>query len=142
VKAKQSMFAVVLCVAALALPAMTLANNGVISDSTQPGAANNPSTSEQAEHHGHHHGMFGMLQTLGLSQAQQTQIKTLMTNYKTAHPEGSPKDPAARKQLRDQILAVLTPAQKTKLDAQIKAWRSQHPERSESSESPSPGPTH
>ncbi len=68
-----------------------------------------------------------MLKTLDLSQQQQNQIKTLVTNYKQAHPKGSQPDDAARKQLRDQVLAVLTPAQRTKLEQEKAAWHKQHP---------------
>ena len=78
-----------------------------------------------------------MAKQLDLTQQQQAQIKTLIDNYKQAHPEGSQQDPAARKQLHEQIDAVLTPAQRTKLE-QLKAqWRSKHGEQSPSA-SPSP----
>lgn len=68
-----------------------------------------------------------MLRTLDLSQQQQAQIKTLFTTYRQAHPKGSQSDPAARQQLRDQILAVLTPAQRTKLEQEKQAWQKKHP---------------
>ena len=71
--------------------------------------------------------MMWMVQTLGLSQQQQGQIKTLMANYKQAHPKGSQPDPAARAQLRNQILAVLTPEQRAKFEQERQNWRKQHP---------------
>ena len=65
-----------------------------------------------------------MLRNLNLSQQQQAQIKTLITSYKQAHPQGSQPDSAARAQLKQQILAVLTPDQRAKLEAEKQAWKS------------------
>ena len=81
--------------------------------------------------------MFAMLRMLDLSQQQQDQLKTLLQNYRAAHPRGSQPDPAARRQLRDQIFALLTPEQRTKLRAEMQAWRSQH----SGSAAPTPAPT-
>jgi Spy/CpxP family protein refolding chaperone len=117
---------------ALAAPAIALAQNGAISDSTQPGATSNQTNQPNGQHH---HGMYRLLQTLDLSQQQQDQIKALMTSYKQAHPEGSAPDPAARKQLHDQVLSILTPAQRTKLEQEKAAWQKQH------QGTPSPSPT-
>ena len=112
-----------LCALSLAAPAIVLAQ-GVISDATQTGA---PSSQASGSPGHRHHGMMSMLKTLDLSQQQQNQIKTLVTNYKQAHPKGSQPDDAARKQLRNQVLAVLTPAQRTKLEQEKAAWHKQHP---------------
>jgi Spy/CpxP family protein refolding chaperone len=128
VKSLKSFIIAATCAVALGAPALALAQSGTIADTNQPA----PGASQPAEGH-HRGGMMHMLQTLNLSQQQQDQIKTLMTSYKQAHPEGSPKDPTARKQLQDQIMAVLTPDQRTKLEQEKAAWRSQHP-------APSPSP--
>jgi Spy/CpxP family protein refolding chaperone len=124
VKPLKPLLIAALCALSLGAPAFALAQ-GVISDSTQPGAPTGQPTSGPYRHH--HHGMMSMLKTLDLSQQQQDQIKTLFNNYKQAHPEGSQPDSAARQQLRDQILAVLTPAQRTKLEQEKQAWQKQHP---------------
>ena len=114
-----------LCALSLTVPALALAQ-GVISDAGQPGTSSiQPSGSPSG--HRHHHGMMSMLKSLNLTQQQQTQIKTLIGNYKHAHPKGSQPDATARKQLHDQVLAVLTPAQRTKLEQEKAAWHKQHP---------------
>jgi Spy/CpxP family protein refolding chaperone len=129
VKPVKPLLIAALCALSLGAPAFALAQSAV-ADSTQPSASASQPASGQ---HKHHHGMFSMLRTLDLSQQQQDQIKTLFNNYKQAHPKGSQTDPAARQQLRDQILAVLTPAQRTKLDQEKQAWRSKHPSPAPSS---------
>lgn len=65
--------------------------------------------------HRHHRGFLSMLRRLNLTPAQRQQIKTLIANYKAAHPRGTGPDPAARKALREKIFALLTPAQRQKL---------------------------
>lgn len=127
-------FAAILGAIALAAPAFVLADAAAPTPS--PTATWGPSSSGHYEHHGH--GMFAMLQGLGLSQQQQDQIQTLIQNFKTAHPEGSQPDPAARKQLRDQIFAVLTPAQKAKLETEIQQWHGQHNGRGNPAPTPTP----
>jgi Spy/CpxP family protein refolding chaperone len=92
--------------------------------------------SPTATHH-HHRGWAAMAQQLDLSQQQQQQIKTLSANYKQAHPKGSQPDLAARKQLHEQILAVLTPDQRTKLQQLKQQW---HTKRVQQNPSPSPSP--
>jgi Spy/CpxP family protein refolding chaperone len=124
-----------LCALSLAAPALALAQSAAISDATQPVAPSAQPSGQPGSHH--HHGMSAMLRNLNLSQQQQDQIKTLITSYKQAHPEGSQPDPAARKQLKDQILAVLTPDQRAKLEAEKQTWRKQHPAVTPSA-SPSP----
>ena len=120
-----------LCAATLALPAFALAD-GAISDSNQPAGPGSQATS--GPYHHRHHGMMSMMRDLGLTQAQQDQIKTLVATYKQAHPEGSQPDPAAREQLRSQIMAVLTPAQRAKLEQERQNWRKNHA-------GPSPSPS-
>ncbi|MBV8171621.1 MAG: hypothetical protein JO219_06800 [Candidatus Eremiobacteraeota bacterium] len=110
-----------LCTLALAAPAFAFADS--ISDSN----ANPGTTSTQPAGSGQHrHGMGAMLKSLDLSPQQQEQIKTLIANYKQAHPEGSQPDPAAREQLHQQILNVLTPDQRTKLEQERAQWKQHH----------------
>ncbi|HTX56246.1 MAG TPA: hypothetical protein VMD47_04000 [Candidatus Acidoferrales bacterium] len=81
---------------------------------------------------------------LHLTDAQRTQIQTLRQNYRQAHPKGSAPDPAARKQLRRQILAVLTPDQRAQLRAQAqqrRAQREQHQGNDNTIFPPSPAAT-
>ena len=67
----------------------------------------------------HHHGMgMRMFKNLNLTQDQQTKIKSIMEQYRQAHPPGSTPDPQARKQMRQQIDAILTPQQQDQLKAQ------------------------
>lgn len=102
-----------------------------------------PAAPPAAARHHHGPGMMRMFRTLNLTQQQQQQIKTLMTQFRTAHPKGSPPDRAARKALHEQIMAVLTPQQKTQLKAERQKMRAEHPgwgkhEGAEPSASPSP----
>jgi len=113
-----------LCALSLAAPALALAQGSAISDATQPVAPSAQPSGQPGAHH--HHGMAAMLRNLNLSQQQQDQIKTLITSYKQAHPQGSQPDQAAREQLKEQILAVLTPDQRAKLEAEKAAWKKQH----------------
>jgi Spy/CpxP family protein refolding chaperone len=75
---------------------------------------------------GHQH--RGFFAALHLSASQKTQIKQLMRQFRQNHPKGSPRDPAARKQLRAQIMNVLTPQQRTQL-AQMRKMRKERRER-------------
>ncbi|MBV8222431.1 MAG: hypothetical protein JO293_03655 [Candidatus Eremiobacteraeota bacterium] len=126
-KTYRSLLVAALCALAVGAPALSLADS--ISDAT-PGTT---PASSAAPHH--HRGWTAMIQQLDLSQQQQAQIKTLITNYKQAHPKGSQPDPAARKQLHEQILAILTPAQRTKYQQLKQQW---HKEREGQNPSPSP----
>jgi Spy/CpxP family protein refolding chaperone len=124
VKTFKPLLVATLCALSLAAPALALAQ-GVISDASQPGTPGSQATGSPYGHR--HHGMMSMLKSLNLTQQQQGQIKTLIGNYKQAHPKGSQPDATARKQLHDQVLAVLTPAQRTKLEQEKAAWHKQHP---------------
>ena len=64
-----------------------------------------------------HRGLMRRLRALDLSPAQQQRITALVQAYREAHPKGSPRDPRARKQLRRDVLAVLTPEQRERLRA-------------------------
>ncbi|MDQ2992051.1 MAG: hypothetical protein M3R30_04430 [Candidatus Eremiobacteraeota bacterium] len=98
---------------ALALPITAAAQ-------TTPGA---PASTTAHGHHAHV-GLNGhALKGIALSDAQKQQFAQLRTAYRTAHPKGSTPDPTARKALRDQMLNILTPDQRTQYDANVKTMR-------------------
>jgi len=113
-----------LCAILLGAPTLALANPG-------PG-----SSAPSAQHRGH---FRSMLRQLNLTQQQEDQIRSLMEAYRQAHPQGSQPDPAARTQLREQILAVLTPAQRTQLEQEMQQWRADHQSQGQGP-NPSPSP--
>jgi Spy/CpxP family protein refolding chaperone len=113
----------------IAAPLAAFAQQAPPADAPSPGA------------HMHHHGygfMHGM-HGVNLSDQQKTQIHQLVQQYRQSHPEGSQPDPAARKQLRTQIMNVLTPAQQAQVKANMEKMRAEH-EHGEQSESPAPAP--
>jgi Spy/CpxP family protein refolding chaperone len=67
-----------------------------------------------------------MLQGVNLTDQQKAQIRQLMTNYRQAHPQGSQPDPQARKQLHEQIMSILTPAQQAQVRANMERMHSEH----------------
>ena len=72
---------------------------------------------------------FGrILQTLGLTEAQKAQIRTIMTNARARNRGADPETRHANmKEAFAQIDAILTPAQRTQLHAKLQAMRA-HPE--------------
>jgi len=97
-------------IVALALPAATLAQT---TPSDQPGVG--------APQRGG--GMMRAYDNLNLTPDQRQKIDTLIAQYRQAHPRGGTPDPNARKALRDQIFAILTPAQQAQLQANMAAAR-------------------
>ncbi|HTV94193.1 MAG TPA: hypothetical protein VMG98_15925 [Verrucomicrobiae bacterium] len=85
--------------------------------------------------------MMHRFSDLNLTDAQKSQIQTLMQNYRQAHPRGSAPDPDARKQLRDQINAVLTPDQQAQLKADEAKMRAQRHGSDTSNVPPAPAAT-
>lgn len=75
----------------------------------------------------HHPGMMRMMEGVTLTPDQHAKMKTLMDQFHQAHPEGSPPDPAARKQLHQQMMAILTPAQQAQVKANMAKMKSEHP---------------
>jgi Spy/CpxP family protein refolding chaperone len=71
----------------------------------------------------HHGGGFRFLKDLNLSQQQQAQIDQIRQQYRQAHPKGSARDPQAMKDMRDKMMAVLTPAQQAQLKADMQKRR-------------------
>jgi len=135
VKYVKPLFAAAVCVALLASGAIAIAdtNSPATGATPMPGSA---TVQPRARHR--HHGMFGMLRTLSLTQQQKAQIKTLLGDYRTAHPKGSQPDPTARKQLRDRIFAILTPQQRSTLRTEMQSWKQRRPEWNQPSPTPSP----
>jgi Spy/CpxP family protein refolding chaperone len=64
-------------------------------------------------------------ESLGLSPQQQQQIQALIAQFSQTHPAGSPLDPEAMRQLRQSILAVLTPQQRDTLTQENEQRRSE-----------------
>lgn len=93
-----------------------------------------------------HRGGFGMraLRDLNLSAQQQSQIQQLIQQFRQAHPRGSKPDKQARKDLRDKIMAVLTPAQQAQLKAEMQKRHGERGNREERGPfpqtTPSPAP--
>jgi Spy/CpxP family protein refolding chaperone len=85
--------------------------------------------------------MMRRFSDLNLTDQQKSQIQTIMQNFRQAHPPGSPPDPDARKQLRDQINAVLTPDQRTKLQADEQKFRQEHQRNDTTNSAPAPTAT-
>ncbi|MEO6835958.1 MAG: hypothetical protein ABI231_08640 [Candidatus Tumulicola sp.] len=54
--------------------------------------------------------------SLGLMPQQQQRIQSLVDAFSRMHPAGSPLDPAAMRELRDQVRGVLTPQQLAMLE--------------------------
>ena len=110
--------------AAVIVPSVGLAQQ----TQPQPDAQVQPQSAAplQAARVRRHRGFFMQaLRSVGLSDQQKTQIQQLVAQYRQAHPAGSARDPQARKQLRDQILGVLTPQQQTELKAKLAQLRAQ-----------------
>ena len=84
--------------------------------------------------------MMHRFDDLNLSDQQKSQIQSLMQNYRQAHPRGSAPDPDARKQLRGQIDAILTPDQRTQLKADEEKFRAQRQQRNATTNVP-PAPS-
>jgi Spy/CpxP family protein refolding chaperone len=69
------------------------------------------------------------MQDLNVTTAQQSQITTLINTYSQAHPEGSPRDRASMKQLREEILSVLTPQQQAQYEQERAALATQRAQK-------------
>jgi Spy/CpxP family protein refolding chaperone len=60
---------------------------------------------------------------LDLTSTQQQQIEAAIDKFRQAHPPGSAPDPSARRALREQVMQVLTPAQRQQVQAYIQQMR-------------------
>lgn len=89
------------------------AGQGAVPSLAQSGADR---TEQPWSGYGHRHFAFGwMMHALNLTDQQRAKLRQLMQQYRQAHPRGSAFDPKARQQLHAQMLAVLTPQQRTQL---------------------------
>jgi Spy/CpxP family protein refolding chaperone len=63
------------------------------------------------------------LSRLNLSNDQQQRIQSMIDQYSQAHPEGSAVDPNARRELRRQIMGVLSSDQQNQFQQAMRAHR-------------------
>ena len=98
--------------AALAFPAMASAQQAA---APMAPAANSGACMER--HEGHAGAAEHRWAALNLTAQQKAQIKQIREQYRAAHPCGSKPDPAAREQMHQAILNVLTPQQQAQLKA-------------------------
>jgi len=75
------------------------------------------------------HRWMKRLERLNLSGDQQQHIQSLIDQYSQAHPEGSPRQPGSGRELRRQIMGVLTSDQQNQLRAQMRAYHAQMAQR-------------
>ena len=78
-----------------------------------------PASAACGENHEMHHGGYNRFASLNLTPQQKAQIKQIREQYRAAHPCGSQPDPAARAQMRQSIMNVLTPAQRAQLQKEM-----------------------
>jgi Spy/CpxP family protein refolding chaperone len=123
---------------ACALPAVAFAQ-------TAPAPAAplaSPAPGTHRHHHGHRGGYMRVLNTLGLSDGQKQQIQSVVQQSRQANQTA---DPATRKanraKLRAQIDAILTPDQRTRLQAALAQQRAQR-RTMQGPGAPAPGATH
>jgi hypothetical protein len=117
---KINLFAVGALLAALTMPLGASAQQ-----TQQPGAQahTTPSGARIA------HRWMKRLGNLNLSSDQQQRIGSLIDQYSQAHPEGSPRDRAASRQLRHQIMGMLSSDQQNQYREQMSAHRAQMQQR-------------
>ncbi len=78
--------------------------------------------------------------SLNLSGDQQQRIQSLINQYSQAHPEGSPRDRGASRELRHQIMGVLSDDQRNQYHQEMRARREQTRQRQGPDATGSPGP--
>jgi hypothetical protein len=118
---KINLLAVGALAAALVMPI------GAYAQQNQPGAqAQNRSMPSEARMQ---HRWAKRLGSLNLSSDQQQRVQSLISQYAQTHPEGSPRDPSAGRELRRQLMGVLTPDQQNQFREQTRAHRAQMQQR-------------
>jgi Spy/CpxP family protein refolding chaperone len=74
--------------------------------------------------YGHRHLAFGwMSKELNLTAQQRANMRQLMQQYRQEHPRGNTFDLQARRQLHQQMLAILTPQQRSQLKQMFQRMR-------------------
>ncbi len=82
------------------------------------------STNEQFSQSVAHRGFGRFLRGVTLTEQQQTQLRELVQQFRSAHPLGSRFDPEALRTLHQHMLAVLTPEQQIQVQQNLERWRS------------------
>jgi Spy/CpxP family protein refolding chaperone len=125
---------------ALIVPAAAIAQQ-----TPAPGAVypTPPARGARHGHHGHHNGLRAALRQLNLSSTQQQQIDQALARTKDANRNA---DRATRKanvqKLRADVDAILTPAQRTQLQAAMRRMREQRQQRGFATPAPGFTPSH
>ena len=112
---------------ALAAPAAVLAQQAP--PATAPAAG---------QWQGHSHGMMRMMQNLNLSDAQKAQIQQIMQKFRQSHAEGVRPTQAERDQIHQQVMNVLTPAQRTQFQQNLQQMQREHEDRGGAPSTPQP----
>jgi Spy/CpxP family protein refolding chaperone len=107
-------------VAALVLPGAAFAQTPAPLPPA-PGAAVPGQPGQPGRHRHRHGGLRAALQSLNLTDAQKSQIQQLISQNREANRNADPATRKANRQaLRAKIEAILTPAQRTQLQAALK----------------------
>ncbi len=114
---KTNLLAVSALAAALAMPLGAYAQQVQQYPGPSQGQAGAPS------HARLQHRWMRRLSHLNLSNDQQQRIQSMIDQYSQAHPEGSAVDPTAKRELRRQIMGVLSSDQQNQLQQQMRARR-------------------
>lgn len=121
--------------AAIIVPAGVFAQQSQAAPASAPGA---PSTQRWGGER--HHGMMSMMRDLNLTDAQKTQIRQIVSDFRNSHTPGERPDPQSRAQMRDKIMNVLTPQQRAQFQARMQQMRAQREEREGSEPAPESTP--
>jgi hypothetical protein len=111
-------------VAALLVPAA-----GYAQQTEQPAAAQQQAPATQQKMPGIYRVWSMLLRGIDLSNDQHDKIQNLLDQYAQAHPAGSARDPQAARQLRDQIVALLTSDQQTQFQQKLERMRERRQQR-------------
>ncbi len=101
---------------------------GAVAQQSQPPATQSygHSTPSQAKLQ---HRWMKRLQGINLSGDQQQRIQSIIGQYSQAHPEGSPADRDASREMRRQVMGVLTSDQQNQYHEQMRARHAQMQQR-------------
>jgi hypothetical protein len=119
---KMNLLAAAALAAALATPLGASAQQQPPQQYQTPAHAGQTTTPSQAQIQRHWAKRFG---NLNLSSDQQQHIQSLINQYAQSHPAGSPRDPGASRDLRHQIMGVLSDDQRNQYHQQMQARRAQ-----------------
>jgi periplasmic protein CpxP/Spy len=110
--------------AAVIVPVATFAQQA-----QAPAATATPQGQWQGHSHRRGGGMMRGLRELNLSDQQKTQVRQIVQQFRQSHTQGERPDAQARQQLRNQIMNVLTPQQRSQYEANLQKMRTrrEHP---------------